>query len=82
MDSLESRLRKALQPLGYRVDKTADGYALKSASGNLIVKGCSGLSLEQLEIRVNDIVGGKPMPFVPLPHSATAKALKLLNRKH
>ena len=82
MSNLESRLRRALEPLGYRVDASADGFTVKSTSGNFVVTGCAGLTLEQLEIRANDIIGGEPATFVPLPHSATtARALKTIKRK-
>lgn len=54
--------------------RSSNGYALKSAGGNLIVKGAHGLSLERLEALINDVVGGKPMAVVPLPHATTAKA--------
>ena len=81
MDALLCRLRRELEPLGYRVDASADGFTVKSTSGNFLVKGCAGLTLEQLEIRANDIVSGKPATLVPLPHSATARALKTVKRK-
>lgn len=81
MDALESSLRRALEPLGFRVEASADRYTLKSAHGNFVVKGASGLSLSELEAVTGDITSGKPTTFVPLPHSATARALKTIKRK-
>lgn len=81
MDSLESRLRRALKPLGFDVEKSGDRFMLKSAHGNFVVKGADALSLEQLELRANDIVRGEPVKFIPLPHSATAQALAALKSK-
>jgi hypothetical protein len=81
METLESHLRRVVEALGFRIDASPRGFAIKSVSGNFNVKDASDLTFTQLEARVREMATGNSVRLAPARHSATAAALRLLKRK-